>query len=87
MNDWTTFTKRITVNATFEIIYKAWATKNGIESWFLRSSEFSSAANEPRQADEFAESGDGYLWKWFGWGEDADQRGTIIEANGIDRFK
>lgn len=38
--DWSTFTRRITVNASVLTIYDAWAVPSGIESWFLRSAEY-----------------------------------------------
>lgn len=43
MVNWSSFTKRITVNAAIEDIYKAWITAAGIEKWFLRVAEFQDA--------------------------------------------
>ena len=74
MNDWTTFTKRITVNASQEDIYKAWTTQHGIESWFLRSSEFTKN-KILRGRNEFTQTGD-----------ETVQIGEILETNGVDVF-
>ena len=41
--DWSRFVKRININAPAEQLYKAWVTRAGIESWFLRMGEFSEA--------------------------------------------
>ena len=40
--DWSRFVVRISVKAPDEKLYNAWATRDGIESWFLRLSEFKS---------------------------------------------
>ncbi len=86
MSDWSKFTKRIPVNALKEAIYKAWATRTGIESWFLRTSEFT--CNETlRCGDGFAQKGDKYRWLWHGWSDETVQLGEILEANGIDCFQ
>jgi hypothetical protein len=38
--DWSRFTVRINVKATTEKLYWCWATKAGIEFWFLRRSDY-----------------------------------------------
>ncbi len=85
MSDWTRFTKRITVSATVEEIYRAWMTRAGIESWFLRSAETNGPDSLVHARDEFNQSGDRYLWGWHGWGDEANLRGEIRQANGIDQ--
>ena len=85
-HDWTRFTKRITIDAPIDAVYRAWATRDGIESWFLRLSEISNAAGHVRPASEFAAAGDRYRWLWHGWPDEVEERGAIIEANGADRF-
>ena len=37
-HDWSRFTVRINVNAPVDKLYQAWATREGIEQWFLRFS-------------------------------------------------
>jgi uncharacterized protein YndB with AHSA1/START domain len=87
MSDWNRFTKRITVGATTEEIYRAWMTRGGIESWFLRSAESTGPDGVIRARDELNQAGDRYLWGWHGWGDEANLRGEILESNGIDQFK
>ena len=84
MSNWNQFNKRITINASAEKIYEALATQSGIERWFLRLAEFTKDDGEVRGATESVKIGDKYLWKWFGWGEEANQSGKILAANGKD---
>ena len=41
--DWSHFTVRINVKASAEKLYWCWATKHGIEFWFLRKSDYKKA--------------------------------------------
>lgn len=84
MSDWTTFTKRITVNAEIDTIYRACATQAGMESWFLRIAEFSDRQKVARSRDSIVEPGDSYFWAWHGWGDEVNQTGQILAANGKD---
>ena len=38
--DWGRFVVRINVNASGKSLYDAWATRSGMEYWFLRLSEY-----------------------------------------------
>ena len=51
-SDWTQFTVRINVNASVEKLYRAWATRAGIEYWFLRLSEYKKPDGAMRGNDE-----------------------------------
>lgn len=85
--NWGRFVTRININATEEKVYQAWATREGIESWFLRLSEFKTADDILRKADEFVQPGDSYLWKWHGWPDEMQETGTILECNGKNLFR
>lgn len=85
--NWTSFTRSITVKTTKEILYHAFATRAGMESWFLRSCDYKDAAGNSLDAEKFAQAGDGYRWLWFGYGDDSDENGTILQANGSDLFE
>ncbi|MEO6669075.1 MAG: SRPBCC domain-containing protein [Ferruginibacter sp.] len=85
--DWSRFVVRININASIEKIYRAWASRAGMESWFLRMSEYSRANGSLRAADELTEKNDQYRWRWFGWPDDMTESGSILEANGINYFK
>lgn len=85
--NWSTFTVRIDVAASTEQLYKAWATRAGIESWFLRLSEYRSADGSVRKEDELVQKGDTYQWMWYGWPDETAEQGTILDCNGTDTFK
>ncbi len=85
--NWSTFTVRIDVQASTEQLYAAWATRAGIESWFLRSSEYKSSTGAIRKNDEFVETGDTYTWLWHGWPDETVEHGSILDCNGKDYFK
>lgn len=85
--NWTRFTVRINVKSNTETLYKAWATRAGIEHWFLRLSEYKQKSGTPRKSDEFVTTGDSYRWLWYGYPDTVVEEGTILECNGKDRFK
>jgi uncharacterized protein YndB with AHSA1/START domain len=80
--DWTSFTKRITVDTTTRAIYNAWAIPSEIERWFLASAEFTALYKSVLKKNERIGRGDNYIWKWHGFPDGAVETGTIIEANG-----
>ncbi len=84
--DWTTFTKRIPVHASVADVYAAWATRGGIESWFLRTSEFTTRDGQDRGSHDYIQEGDQYTWRWHGWGDEVTHHGSILDANGQDRL-
>jgi uncharacterized protein YndB with AHSA1/START domain len=85
--NWSTFTVRMDVNASIEQLYAAWATRAGIESWFLRLSEYKSVDNVIRANDELVQTGDTYKWMWHGWPDETVEHGSILECNGKDFLK
>ena len=82
--DWTKFVLRIPVNAPVETIYHAVATKNGIESWFLRRAQYFAPDKKPRKENEFIQKGDHYTWMWHGYDDETVEHNDILEANGDD---
>ena len=86
--DWSRFSIRINIkNASTEKLYWAWATRQGMEYWFLRMSEYRSANGKERADNALVEKGDTYTWRWHGWGDEATETGEILDCNGWDRFK
>jgi uncharacterized protein YndB with AHSA1/START domain len=85
--DWTRFTVRVPVNAPVEKLYWCWATKAGMEYWFLRLSEYKKPDGSLRNNDEPVQKGDIYQWRWHGWGDDTTENGEILDGNGKDYFK
>ena len=74
-------------NTDIRSLYEAWATTEGLEKWFLRKAEFYAIAGRLRDPEEFIMKEDVYEWYWHGWGDDAVEKGEILEANGTDLIK
>ena len=73
--DWGRFVVRININAAGKILYDAWATRSGIEYWFLRLSEYRKENGEVRGTKEHVQKGDTYKWLWHGWSDDTVEHG------------
>ena len=86
-HDWSRFVVRINVNAPVEKLYQAWTTREGIEYWFLRFSEYKKAGGIVRENKEPVEKGDTYRWRWHGYPDSVTEEGSILELNGKDFFK
>ena len=82
--DWSKFTRRINVKVSPNRIYRAWATQDGLERWFLRLAEFSNTTGEIRKRDEFIQKDDKYTWLWHGWSDETVEYGIILKATGQD---
>ena len=86
-HDWSRFTVRVDVKAAPGELYRAWATRQGMEAWFLRLSEYSRPDGSLLANDELAKTGDSYKWLWFGWDDDTVEHGKILACNDKDYFK
>ncbi len=86
-NKWTTFKVVGDYNTDIRSLYEAWATTEGIEKWFLRKAEFYTVPRRTREPEEFIMKEDTYEWNWHGFGDDANEKGRILEANGTDFIK
>ncbi len=84
--DWSSFRLRIPIKSSISAVYNAWATQNGIESWFLRSSDFCKADGNLRYRDEEVQQGDTYTWLWYGYEDEVVEKGRMLEANGSSFF-
>lgn len=84
--NWSSFVVRIPVNAPVPALYAMWATRSGMEHWFLRMSEYKSPGGVLRAHDEFVQTGDTYSWLWHGWPDEVEEKGTILHCNGADQF-
>lgn len=80
--DWSSFRKRITIEKPMQEVYYFWATKKGIESWFLEKADYRDEANKFRKPNESVKQGDAFTWKWHNW--DFEESGTILKENGVD---
>jgi uncharacterized protein YndB with AHSA1/START domain len=81
--DWSQFTKRIDIKASVEQLYNAWATRTGIERWFLRAGEFSSDKGLLPN-NTAVQKGNIYKWRWFGYSDELVESGEITQANNKD---
>ena len=79
--NWKQFTKRITIHSSPQSIYKAWATQDGLESWFLRLAEFTNDSGQLRNKHELIQRGDTYKWLWFGYDDAVVEQREILGAN------
>lgn len=85
--DWSRFTVRINIKAPKEKLYWCWATRAGIESWFLRRSDYKKESGRPCGENEFVQKGDTYSWWWHGYPDAVVEHGEILDANGKDMFQ
>lgn len=85
--NWASFTVRIPVNASIEKLYWCWATREGMEYWFLRLSEFKTTAGTVRTGNEPVQINDVYTWRWHGWSDETTEYGSILDCNGKDFLK
>jgi uncharacterized protein YndB with AHSA1/START domain len=85
--DWSRFKIRISVNAPIDKLYHGWATRAGIEHWFLRYSEYRNPDGSVKGNEEYVQKGDTYTWRWHGYPDSTEEKGEILEANGKDFFK
>ena len=85
-HNWTRFILRIPVKSEKKLLFEAWATPAGLESWFLRKAEFTNQHGMVNKND-YLKKGDQYYWLWHGWADDTFEKGTVMESNGKDLFK
>jgi len=79
-NDWSRFTQRININAPIQKLYNAFATREGMQSWFLRMSEYK-REDDLLTDHELIKEGDTYKWLWFGYPDSTVETGEILKAN------
>jgi uncharacterized protein YndB with AHSA1/START domain len=80
------FKLRVNINTTIERAYQAWATRAGIESWFLRQAIFKDASGKDRTGDMPIQESDSYTWRWHGYPDDVAEKGKVLKANGKNLF-
>ena len=84
-NQWSEFKLRVNINAPMDKAYAAWATQEGLESWFLKRADLM-AGSTPRQRGEKAQKGDEYEFRWFGYPDSTSHKGKIIATDGKSQF-
>ena len=82
--NWSSFAKRININATVADVYAMWVSKTGMEKWFLRKCDFTEINGEALFEEVAVQKGNLFTWYWHGWGDDVKETGAILNANGIN---
>jgi hypothetical protein len=82
--NWTKFVLRIPVEKDKQTIYHAWATKEGLEKWFLRQADFFSSDGKLKSNPL---KGDHYHWLWHGHPDSVFEKRKVLDANGKDFFQ
>ena len=85
-SNWSSFKLRVNINRKISEIYGQWTTPGGLEKWFLREAIFFDSAGKKRGNNESVQKNDTYEWRWHGYSDDVTEKGTVLEANGADRF-
>jgi len=85
--DWSRFVARISIKAPTEKLYWCWTTREGMEYWFLRLSEYKKSDGSLRSGNEPVQKGDTYAWRWHGWSDEATEFGAILDSNNKDLLK
>jgi len=84
-NQWSEFKLRINIDAPIDKAYAAWATQEGLESWFLKRADLTAGGTLRKRADP-AQKGDEYEFRWFGYPDDMPHKGKVIAADGRGQF-
>ncbi|MBC7886095.1 MAG: SRPBCC domain-containing protein [Saprospiraceae bacterium] len=85
--DWTTFTRKIAIKASVNELYPFFSTKNGMERWFLRMCDYKSSDGVSLKNDAIAKKGDTYKFRWYGYSDETEENGVILQSNGRDVFE
>jgi hypothetical protein len=81
--NWNHFDQKIFIQANPSVMYDAFATSRGMESWFLRKCTYK-REEEVLLEKDYVKPGDHYHFLWHGWDDATDERGTFLQANGSD---
>ena len=86
-NDWRSFTLRIPIRSSPKAIYEAWATQQGLESWFLRFAQYTKPDGSIRAKTDLIQPGDEYNWLWYGYKDEVVEKREVLAANGWDKLQ
>ena len=75
--NWGSFSARINIHAAIHAVYELWSTGAGMERWFLRQCEIRNEQGEMKEPDIPVTTGDQFLWRWYGWPDDVQEKGEI----------
>ena len=75
--DWTSFSLHMYYQVEPTLVYRAWATAEGLASFFIRTATFLTPDGEPRASDALTAANDRYRWAWH---HDFQLEGSILAA-------
>lgn len=84
--EWSKFLLRVNINLPTDAVFKAFKTRRGLESWFLRKALIKDQSGQPRNPEAQIEQGDTYEWYWHGYPDSIVEKGEILENNHTNRF-
>jgi uncharacterized protein YndB with AHSA1/START domain len=80
--DWTSFKKKIAVNAPLKTIYDAWTVPGELEKWFLKTARFFDEKGTPVRMNSNVVPSNKYEMTWYLYEE--LEKGVITKANEKD---
>ena len=83
--DWTSFTKKIAIQANVSDLYDAWTIPEKLETWFLRKAEYERENKDLVDRNANIAANDAYKWSWFLY--DPIETGRVLIANGTDHLQ
>ena len=76
--DWTSFCLHMYYRVEPALVYRAWATAEGLTSFFIRSATMVAPDGKNRGATELVAADDRYTWEWH---HDYTLEGKILKAD------
>ena len=83
--NWEKFIRSVYLRKNINEIYPLISTAGGITKWFIGEAKYVSNDGIERKLDEFIQSRDSYVWKWYH--KNFGLEGNVLEANGKDFVK
>ena len=83
--DWTSFTKKIAIQANLSDLYDAWTIPEKLETWFLSHAEYEREHKGNIDRNSTIAANDTYKWSWFLY--DPIETGRVVKANGSDHLQ
>ena len=85
--DFSSFDRKIFIRSEPETLYRAFATAEGLCSWFLEKAVFKDEKDIARSPTSLAQANDRYTWKWYNWDELETGRVTAADGRSVLEFE
>jgi len=83
--NWTSFDRKIAVQASLQEMYDAWTKPQELERWFLSKAHYTRPDGSVVSPTEYISEGDAYQWSWHTW--DILEEGRVLFTNGKDLMR